>query len=226
MQALSAPDEATRVGAIPARICDVAKDLVDVDGVGLVLMSAQGSRAVLASSGEMAAVVEDLQLVTGEGPGPDAMRTGVPVLVPDLPADGLGRWPGFTRAAVAAGVGAFFSLPLQMGQVRVGVLDLVRRRPGMLAPDELADALATADVGIHVVLLMQSDAAGGDAARSLALSGRESVRVHQATGMVSAQLGVPVTDASARLRAYAITRERPLDEVAREVLDRRLRFDT
>ena len=39
--------------------------------------------------------------------------------------------------------------------------------------------------------------------------------VHQATGMISAQLGVGVGEALVRLRAYAFAHGRPLIEIAR-----------
>ena len=43
--------------------------------------------------------------------------------------------------------------------------------------------------------------------------------------MVSVQLGVSVGDALIRLRAYAFANERGLVDVAKDVVDRRLRFD-
>ena len=48
--------------------------------------------------------------------------------------------------------------------------------------------------------------------------------VHNAAGMVSIQLGVNVTEAMLRLRAYAFGHERPLTSVAEDVVARRLRF--
>ncbi len=49
--------------------------------------------------------------------------------------------------------------------------------------------------------------------------------VHQATGMVAAQLEVSVGQALVRLRAYAFGNDRPLTDVARDVVARKLRFD-
>ena len=42
--------------------------------------------------------------------------------------------------------------------------------------------------------------------------------------MVSVQLGVSVTEALIRLRAYAFSHDRPLRDVAEDVVARRLRF--
>ena len=43
--------------------------------------------------------------------------------------------------------------------------------------------------------------------------------------MVSVQLDISVADALVRLRAHAFATDRPLTEVAREVVARTLRFD-
>ena len=49
--------------------------------------------------------------------------------------------------------------------------------------------------------------------------------VHQATGMVSVQRGVVVDDALALLRAYAFAEDRPVGDVAADVVGGVLRFD-
>ena len=51
-----------------------------------------------------------------------------------------------------------------------------------------------------------------------------SVELHQATGMLIAQLGVSATDAAARLRAHAASTHRPLIDVSRDIIARRLRL--
>ncbi len=51
-----------------------------------------------------------------------------------------------------------------------------------------------------------------------------AAEVHQATGMLTAQLGVSATDAIARLSAHAATTHRPLIDVSRDIIARRLRL--
>ncbi|MFB9526451.1 ANTAR domain-containing protein [Nonomuraea roseola] len=48
--------------------------------------------------------------------------------------------------------------------------------------------------------------------------------MHQATGMISAQLEVGLAQAFVRLRAYSFAHERRLGEVAGDVVARRLRL--
>ena len=52
----------------------------------------------------------------------------------------------------------------------------------------------------------------------------ERAEVHQATGMVVAQLGLPETDALALLRAHAYSHDQSVAETAHAVIDRRLAF--
>ena len=51
-------------------------------------------------------------------------------------------------------------------------------------------------------------------------------QVHQATGMVMVQLGVTIEQAFLLLRARAFSIDRPLNDVAVDVVERRLRFSS
>ena len=48
--------------------------------------------------------------------------------------------------------------------------------------------------------------------------------VHQASGMVSAQLDVTLGEALVRMRAFAFAHDRPLAAVAEDIVARRLRL--
>lgn len=207
------------------RLCEVAAEVVGVSGAGVMLMSGDVSAGRACSSDDIASVIEDLQFSLGEGPCVDAYFQARPVLEPDLAAPELARWPGFAPAAVEAGAGAVFGFPLQVGAVRLGALDLYCAEAGPLTTDQHADALVTADVIARTLLVMQADAPPGRIAAEIEAGGDLQLVVHQATGMVAAQLEVHVAEALIRLRAFAFGNDRPLLEVAREVVARRLRFD-
>ncbi len=101
----------------------------------------------------------------------------------------------------------------------------------------LSSAAAYAMLG----LFTDPEATGGDsgdaadlAAGAAALDGKSldaddaalhRPEVHQASGMVMVQLGVPIEEALARLRAHSFTVGQPLWEVARAVVAGRLRLD-
>jgi GAF domain-containing protein len=211
---------------------------VAVEHVGTAVMSAAGvdaaavavvlnasPRETIYASDRLASTLEELTLTLGEGPGVDALADG-PALVADLAAaECLARWPVFAPAAAQAGVRAVFALPLRIGAIRLGVLDLYRAEPGGLDRPRLADSLFLADT-MGALLL---DEAGRDQARPDGSwpehTGAQPPVVHQATGMVIVQLGVTAAVALIRLRAYAYVHERRLRDVAAEVVARRLRFD-
>lgn len=52
------------------------------------------------------AAIQELELELGEGPGPEAWRSGATVLTSDLSAGADPRWPVFVPAAFRAGVRA------------------------------------------------------------------------------------------------------------------------
>jgi hypothetical protein len=151
---------------------------------------------------------------------------GGPALVADLTApDCLARWPMFAPAAASAGAGAVFALPLHVGAIRVGVMDLYRVQSGGLDGEQLADALLLADTACALLL----DAAQHDQPVADGRRPEPAVlvhpEVHQATGMIIVQLEVTAAVALIRLRAYAYAHDRRLRDVAGDVVARRLRFD-
>lgn len=214
----------TRDDAQLARqVCEACVVALDIDGAAISLHTTTTSRETLHATDPTADLLEELQFSLGEGACMDAARTGHPVLVPDMgTVHGTGRWPVYAEAVVEqAGVAAVFALPLQWATINLGVLDLYRRSPGSLAPEQLRDALAAADIAALMLLGLRTDP--GDAPvwdRSWA----NRVEIHQATGMVVAQLNVSATDAFARLRAYAFVEHRLLGDVAQDVVARRLRL--
>ena len=98
-------------------------------------------------------------------------------------------------------------------------------RPGALSYEQHADSLVMADVAARAILLLQANAPPGAIASELAAATDLRFEVHQAAGMVAAQLDITVGEALIRLRAYAFGNERGLDDVGRDVVARRLRFE-
>jgi hypothetical protein len=199
-----------------------------VTGVGFSLMTAAGPAGTVAVSDEVAAAMEDFQFTLGEGPGVDCSRRGGPVLQPDLAVTGSGRWPAFTAAALEVGIQAVFALPLAVGAIRLGVLDLYRVMPGQLSETELTTALSFADAAIEVLLHLQaqhhqlsSHATGPGTVPMM----DDRAEVHQATGMLSVEATMPLADALVRLRAHAYATERPLLDLAFDVLTGVVKFE-
>lgn len=210
--------------ATPARLCERCAEVMAMTGAGIMLMSGDVARGSVCSSNEVSALIEDLQYTLGEGPCVDAYQQDEPVLEPDLAADGVSRWFAFTPPAADAGARAVFGFPLRVGAVRIGALNLYRDHPGPLHDEQHADALVLAGVAARAVLGMQAGAAPESLGARLDAGSDFRFLVHQASGMVSAQLEVSVGEALVRLRAYAFSHDRPLTDVARDVVARQLRF--
>lgn len=216
-------DRASELGT--ARLCEVCAEVTGMTGAGLMLMSGDVAQGSVCTSNGASARIEELQFELGEGPCVDAYHQDRPVLEPDLADPISPRWLAFTPPAVEAGVRAIFGFPLQVGAVRLGALNLYRARAGPLTDDQHADALVMADVAAQALLLMQAAAPPGHLALELEANAEFQYVVHQASGMVSAQLDISVGQALVRLRAHAFGNDRPLADVARDVVARTLRFD-
>ena len=209
-----------------AHACAAAIDDVGADGAGVTVMVSPTVRETIHATDRVAGELEEWQLSFGQGPCVDAFGDGGPVLVSDLDLPRYAqRWPVFTPAARDSGARAVFALPLRVGAIRLGVLDLYRVTPRELTGSEFADALAYADV---VGTLLLDSARGGtdDAPPDWPRDDPtvDRAEVHQATGMIIAQLDVGPDEAFARLRAYAYAHDRRLGDVARDVVRRWLRF--
>jgi hypothetical protein len=210
---------------------DAAAAVLGVDGISAGVGTGPAGVVISWGTEEVSVELEGLEFTLGQGPGLDAAAAGVPVLVPDL-LDASARWPAFAPAAADLKVRAVFAFPLRIGAISVGALIAHRADPGPLAGDQLADALILADA-VTMFLLHRQNAGSGPAGSSTRplQSGWDQTEtyraeVHQATGMISVQLEVSLAEALARLRAHAYGNDRPIAQVANDVVARRLRFDT
>lgn len=207
------------------RLCQLSAEIIDVAGAGISMVTAAGNRGAVCSTDATSARIEQLQFTLGEGPCVDAVANGAPVLIADL-ADrtgfAYGRWPVFLDATEAAGVRAVFAFPLRIGAIGLGALDLYRTTPGELSASGLAGALLAADAAAMSLLHVAGD--GSDFLAAVDGGAAYQLQVHQATGMVMAQLDVPVDEALVRLRARAFATGRALPDLAQDVIDGRIRF--
>jgi hypothetical protein len=218
---------AARQGEQPKarHVCPVCVEALPIDGAAFSLGANRRRSFVVSTAGRLAQHLADLQFMMGEGPKIDALEAGCPVVVPDLAAAcTASRWPLFAPAAANLGIRALCALPLAWDDVRAGVLQLYRTSPGCPTVDELADAVTLAYLGLELALAAAQPDRADDQQWIIDhdLGGRATV--HQATGVVAAQLGISADDALARLQLYAYCCEQSVTEVARAVMTGRLRL--
>lgn len=209
-------------------LCRTVAENLDAGAVALSVPDLLSTAQTIGVHGSLARRLEELQVTVGEGPSLDGLRTADPVLVDDLDAaEQQNRWPVFAPVAADAGVQSLCVLPMRVGAARFGVLVLYFDRVGALSATGLAEARTFAVIALELLL----DHAGPPAREVDADPSRDRrffddrPEIHQATGMVSIQLGVDVGTALLRLRARAYVDGRLLSEVAADVVERRLCFD-
>jgi hypothetical protein len=135
-----------------------------------------------------------------------------------------GRWPLFSPAALELGIRSVSALPLKVGRIRLGVLHLYGDEAGSIGADHLDSAETVAELITQIVIGLQSEVSSEEIAFALVGSDYRAV-VYQATGMISVQLGCGVDEALVRMRGRAFVSERPIDELAEEVVNGTIRFD-
>jgi hypothetical protein len=197
-----------------------------VTGASISVFDRDGHQSTICTSDPIAARGDTLQLELGEGPHWDALTTGTAVLAPDLAHPDEARWPMFSGAALDIGMAAVFAFPMRMGAVTVGVVDMYSATPKQFDQDQVALASSMAGRSavraVHQAMRSAEDPTSDENARAPAIR-RE---VHQATGIIQVQLDVNATEAFARLRAYSFMSNRPVVEVAHDVVTRQIDFRT
>ena len=204
--------------------------LFDIDAAAISLIFEGRTSGTLGSSGASARIYDELQFTLGEGPCLDAVALRAPILVSDLANLDDNRWPVYSPAMLDLKIRGIFVVPVVLAGEYVGALDLFRARPGVLDGEEIAGAvLAAALASIPLMDLMDADlhAAVNDPNSDAwaELSALSRAEVSQATGMLVAQLDVEPAAALVRLRAHAYATGRSATDVARDILDRRLRLE-
>jgi GAF domain-containing protein/ANTAR domain-containing protein len=212
------------------RLCEACVDLFDIDAAAISLVFDGANAGTLGSSGPSATQYDELQFTLGEGPCLESVARRAPVLVLDLADPTDNRWPAYGRAMLANHIRFVSAMPVVVAGEHVGALDLFRASPGLLNGEHFAGAVVAAELaGIPLLDLMNGDlhAAASDPNSSAwaELNSLSRAEVSQATGMLVAQLGVEPTEALVRLRAYAYATGRSATDVARDILDRRLKLE-
>ncbi|WP_427892876.1 GAF and ANTAR domain-containing protein [Kribbella sp. GL6] len=211
------------------RLISAVAELVGARGAGLTLLGSERTEASSIASGPLAAAAQDLELTLGEGPVHDSTAAGLPVIA--TAASLARRWPHYSPAVRALGVHSLAVVPLGSGGRCVGAL-AVFDPPDADRPDPLTgDLEGLADALTHTMLLTEQclgqviDASGTASAAYLLGSPNHRVVLHQAVGMVAAQCECSIEDAFSLVRARAFADDVPVTDVARLIVDKRLRLD-
>jgi hypothetical protein len=212
------------------RLCLACVMLFNVDAAAISAVYDGTNMGTVGVSGALARKYDELQFTFGEGPCLDAVERRAPVMAVDLAHPDELRWPAFRPAIVAQAIRSVYAAPVVVAGEYVGALDLFRTLPGDWHADTSAGALVAAQLAtVPFMDLIAEDtvAAISDPASDAwtELSQFARAEVSQATGMLVAQLDVSPSQALVRLRGHAYATGRSATEVARDIIEHRLRLD-
>ena len=227
---LVAAVDGRRGGEAADRLCEACVGLLDIDAAAISIVFDGTSTGTLGSSGATARIYDELQFTLGEGPCLDSVTHRTPIVAVDLSDPNEHRWPSFGPAMLSYDIRSIYGIPVVLAGEFVGAIDLFREQPGHLPPDHLSGGIVAAELaGIPLLDLLDTDLQAAIAEphsnASAELNALSRAEVSQATGMLVAQLEVEPAEALVRLRAHAYATGRSATDVARDILDRRLRLD-
>ncbi|MHB8378882.1 MAG: hypothetical protein ACYDB2_03050 [Acidimicrobiales bacterium] len=207
-------------------LCTVAAEVTELSGAGITLTSAVEEKTKWCSSNSVAQELMDLEIMLGEGPGDEAIRSGVANEEMNLLSPASSRWMLYAPEAAATGARAVFGYPVRIGSIRFGALSLFRDEPGPLTDDQSSDAYLMASVIGRAILATQAGAPGVGLAGELEVQSSFDFAVHQAAGMLAVQASLSVRDALVALRAHAFATKTAPSVLAERVVQRQIRINS
>lgn len=215
------------------RSADIADDQLSgpfalalpMGGVAISTFGALCPSETVSATDEVAIRVDEIQFDLSEGPCWTALATDAPVLETDLVQRPNPEWPAFNEAVRREPVGAVFAFPVAFGPFPLGAVDVYVPQPATIEDDTVRQAMTLASAVSRRVLrrALRSVADEDDALLDRSPSSRRVV--HQATGVVLAQLDISPEDAYLLLQGHAFARRTTMRRVAEEILDGTVRFE-
>jgi GAF domain-containing protein len=205
----------------PESLCERFISALPVQHAAISTLGDPFELETVCSTDALAARLDELQLDFGEGPCWQARATRAAVLVPDLrTSPSTDAWPVLRAALGSHEIRSAYAFPLTVGSLDIGAVDLYGSDPGTMSPADIIEATALAD---HTAIeVLRRSMAHHDDPLGQGSSPRRVV--HQATGMVIAQLRVDAEDAMMIIRAHAFATDRSVHDVSADILARRITF--
>ncbi|MFB9375812.1 GAF and ANTAR domain-containing protein [Kineococcus gynurae] len=214
--------EVLALGGEPLEVAELVVghscDLVAASAAGMLVERAGEGLQLLAASSPLSSRLELFQLQADEGPCIEAVASGRALAV-DSAAEIARRWPRFAQAAEQHGARAVLTVPLIVGERRIGALNLFRDREGAWAECDQTIVRALASLAAAAVLQSISTSRQDELATQLQAALTSRVIVEQAKGVLAERHQVHPDEAFARLRTGARSRRERLHDAAQRVVD-------
>jgi hypothetical protein len=215
-------DTRERHRALPRFMASVA-EAAEADSAAVTVFGPGLIETLTAVSDDTAKAAQDAEFTLGEGPAREAMTSRRAVRATGIAV--RRRWPNYGPAVERLGIRSIAAVPMGLTGVPLGALTLFGLHPRP-DNDDLDGLRAIADT-VATMLLPEGERNGaGDDANPCSLLAEVDHRavIHQATGVVSVEYGCATPDALALIRARAFAEDRPIEDIASDIVDRKLRL--
>jgi GAF domain-containing protein len=181
-----------------------------------ITLQPNGRPYTVASSGPLAAQMDEIQYGLDHGPCLASIRTGDETRIDDLATDR--RWHRYALRALAHGVRSSLSLPLTAQRTLVGALNLYSASPGFFDQAQTQQArrfAGEASVAVGIAARLAAQAVLTDQLRA-SLASRSVI--DQALGVIMADQRCTAEEAFAILRTASHNRNVKLRQVAQDIV--------
>ncbi|WIB77966.1 GAF and ANTAR domain-containing protein [Curtobacterium sp. MCPF17_002] len=186
--------------------------LVPGDGASVATLGSFTGNESVSLTDQVAAEIDMVQFDLSEGPCWDALTHRDTILEGDFHDRPSHRWPVFEDAMRERGVGALFAAPATFGPFALGVVDVYAAGRMAVNEDQRADIASLAQaVGRRLLQRTLEHNEQGELPRL-----RRTL--HQAAGIILAQVSVAPSDAFLLLQGHAFVRRQPVVELAEHLL--------
>jgi GAF domain-containing protein len=191
---------------------EFAVSAVGCDAAGVMLLYGRGRLETVAVTDPAVAKADELQLELGEGPCVAAARLGDVFEVADTASDR--QWPRWSLEVAGLGLRSVLGVVMDVGDRRVGALNLYHRQPNGFTPSdaEVADILAQ-----HAAVAVAAERRHSQLQQAM----DARTVIGEAMGILMERYGLDGDRAFAVLKRYSTTTNKKLRDVAQELIDSR-----
>ena len=173
----------------------------------------------MSSSDQRATLLDEVQYADGDGPCLHALSTGEVVGIPDLSTET--RWPDYCALAIEQGLRCSISLPLIVGRVTVGAMNLYGfDRIQMFGAEQRRQSEMFAARAAGAVQVLIRHARDSEWLNQLESALQSRSVMDQASGLMMGQQRCSAEEAFVVLRMQSQNFNTPLRQVAAELIER------
>ena len=212
-------EQLATAGVVPAlnAVTSACVDLFGVTGSGIMLADEQNITRYVAASDGPGRILETVEGETGQGVCTEAFVHNRVTTSDDIAADE--RWPELARIVAPHGVHAVLGIPVLLGAVTVGTLDVYLDRPHEWTDNECAAAVRYGDVVQATLATALAAHTAGQLADQLQYALDHRVVIERGVGYLMARDGTDPVTAFNRLRRAARNARSKIGDVATTLLE-------